>query len=333
MFIVDIVKKVTRLDGSSPRKCRSQTVSLTQSSRSFYLIQKISESHFPVYQVLTKGSREHRVMKLFSYQDEEAQKHYKNEARFAALNHNNIIRIISYGDKREISHNDQPSTFSYILMEYAPHGDFFDLTKNYGAYFDEKIIRTYFRQLIEGLEYLHENRVAHLDLKPENLLMGSDFRLKIADFDGSYVQGDEQFLNKGNNVYSGPEILDLDAKDSQITLPFAADIYSVGIILFLMKSRVFPYFQHQIVEGVDLLDLMSNHNEDFWRIHCEIQDKTASFYDQSFRELFNGMVKANPSQRLTIKQIKKSKWYNGPVYSNSKLQKMMSEILNSRQMA
>ena len=76
---------------------------------------------------------------------------------------------------------------------------------------------------------------------------------------------------------------------------------------------------------------MKNDNAEFWIKHCEIVSKSSSFYNDSFVELFNGMTQADPQQRFTIKQIRKSKWYNGPVYSSFKLQSKMRKIIGQKQ--
>ena len=70
----------------------------------------------------------------------------------------------------------------------------------------KKLARTYFRQLIDGLEYLHSQGVRHLDLKLENLLIGDDYQLKIIDFDLSYMSGDTQILTRGSKFYRAPEL-------------------------------------------------------------------------------------------------------------------------------
>ncbi|RZJ37213.1 MAG: hypothetical protein EOO18_06165 [Chryseobacterium sp.] len=56
----------------------------------------------------------------------------------------------------------------------------FAVTKK-GLLSHEMIIRTYFHQLIEGIEYIHSQGVAHLDLKLENIMLGDSFELKIID--------------------------------------------------------------------------------------------------------------------------------------------------------
>jgi serine/threonine protein kinase len=68
-----------------------------------------------------------------------------------------------------------------IVLELAPGGELFDFVSNTGR-FEERIAWFYFKQLIQGLEYIHKSGITHRDLKPENLLFDQFFNLKIADF-------------------------------------------------------------------------------------------------------------------------------------------------------
>jgi len=87
-----------------------------------------------------------------------------------------------------------------------------------------------------------------LDLKLENLLIGADFRVKIADFDQSYKKGDMFLMGSGTSDYRSPELSN-KADDFD---PFAADIYSAGILLFFMALGRLPYREDEITEGIDL---------------------------------------------------------------------------------
>ncbi len=51
--------------------------------------------------------------------------------------------------------------------------------------FPEEVCRYYFKELLDGLDYLHKNGIAHRDIKPENILFDSECTLKIADFGAS----------------------------------------------------------------------------------------------------------------------------------------------------
>jgi len=215
-------------------------------------------------------------------------------------------------------------------MEYAPHGDFFDFITKNNQHFDDKLIRSFFRQLIDGVEYLHSKGIAHLDLKPENVLLGANFNLKIADFDLSHVKGDAKIYSRGTKYYRGPEFFNSDSSSSSSALkvPFAADIYSAGIILFILKSGgMYPHSENTAFEGLNLADLMYKDNAQFWDKHCEIQGKESSFFDRDFRDLFNAMVKQNPEDRISLKEIKQTKWYNGAIYTPFDFERKMKKIL------
>lgn len=94
------------------------------------------------------------------------------------INHPNIVNMIESGEGLS---GDSMKPFQYILLELANGGSLFDYVAQAGR-FDEKFARHYFKQLMEGIGYIHASGFAHRDMKLENLLLDDDFNLKIADF-------------------------------------------------------------------------------------------------------------------------------------------------------
>jgi len=325
----DLIRTTARFDEVLAKRARPRDPSDSPVAyQSLNVVKRLSKAKFPVYLTSSKVNKQNYAMKIFSHKGEQPHPYFRNEVRFASLKHPNVIDIVYYENEKDTLYKGELKKVSYILMEYAPFGDFFDFVTKHRESLDEKLVRTYFRQLINGIEYLHSCRVAHLDLKPENLLLGADLNLKIADFDLSHVCGDSKILSRGTRYYRGPEFFKSSSGDPEIRSPFPSDIYSAGIILFILKSGgIYPHAENNTLEGIDLVDLMYNDNAEFWRKHCEIQEKSESFYDKSFRELFNSMVKFNPDERITLKEIKQSKWYNGPIYTPLELQKKMKKLL------
>jgi serine/threonine protein kinase len=211
--------------------------------------------------------------------------------------------------------------YNIILTEFAPYGCFFDIVKN-GGLIQEKLIRTYFHQLIEGLEYLHSQNIAHLDLKLENLLLGSDFKLKIADFDQSQELNVFPLKGKGTENYRAPEII-----EGNITNFISADIYSAGIVLYAFKAGGFPFCERKEEGWIDLVhyDLFLNDKKAFWEAKVG-HKKNKSFFSEEFMELINNMLNKDSERRYKINDIKKSRWYNGPIYSNESLKNEMERI-------
>jgi len=262
------------------------------------------------------------ALKIFPYQAGKISSFYLNEIRFSKLLHPNIVSMFYHDDKRETIQNGYPIKISYILMEFAPFGDFLDLITNSQVIFDSLLLRTYFHQLIDGIEYLHSQSIAHIDIKPDNLLLDEKFQLKVADFDLSFVKGDKNLIKKGTKFYRAPEVLNETCDD-----PFKADIFSAGIVLFVLKSGgILPQHENLVHNNLNFYHLLQYDNDKFWNTQCEIINKSADFYEEDFRYLFNWMTKEKPEERATLQDIKKSKWYNGPTYDdNLKLFKVMSK--------
>ena len=282
----------------------------------------ISRTKTPVYIAFSPNKNCHYALKVFGFFDKQPNSHFQNESRFAFVNHINVIKMLYAEEKIPIILNNVQRHISCILMEYAPYGDFYSFLRYHSSKIHEKLVRTYFHQLIEGIEQLHDLKIWHLDIKLENLLIGKDFQLKIADFDLSFINGDSRMLSRGTRFFRAPEIKASICKDGA-----AADIYSAGIILFILKTGgIIPNFEDDTGEGRNLLTLVSTNNEEFFRIQSDYQNLDASFFDKDFKELFSSMMKVNPNRRATIRDIKTSKWYKGPVYGKEELSERMKVI-------
>ena len=149
---------------------------------------QINQANFPVFRAFSPSSNKHFAIKIFPFKDNKINNFFVNETRFMGLDHKNVISTVHCEPEKIIPSRNKRSRVSYTVMELAPHGDFFDVLMTKRVQFNDMLARSYFHQLIDGLDYLHSNGVAHLDIKPENLLVGHDFQLKIADFDHSSLK-------------------------------------------------------------------------------------------------------------------------------------------------
>ena len=125
----------------------------------------------------------------------------------------------------------------------------------------------------------------------------------------------------GTVQYRAPELILNECKK-----PMRADIYSAGIILFILKFGHLPYDENAAVQGYDLFDLLFSDPEGFWEAHAKIRGAPLDV-DEDFKELFMSMVRLEPEKRASIPQIKKSKWYNKPKYSNKEIRVVMKNIM------
>lgn len=259
------------------------------------------------------------AMKVYPYTKGNISAAYLSEARFSWLSHANVVKIEKIQPRQEFTLDNISKDASFILMEYASFGSFRNLTIQKEFQADHKLGRTYFKQLIKGIEYLHGQEVSHLDLKLDNLLLGEDYNLKITDFDTSYIKEDIFVLGKGTPNFRAPELKNGRCKKTKM-----ADIYSAGIILFTFVAGILPYNEDCKILNHDLFDIMFSNPTTFWEVHENIKKKP---FDKEFKELFEGMTKLNPLERLTISQIKQSRWYVGPSYNDFELIAPMKQII------
>jgi len=279
------------------------------------IVKPLSQSKFPVYVVNSERLKKNCVMKVFPWEYNTLSHFYIREARFSNFEHPNLISMFHTEDKQLFHYQNQDVPGSYILMEYCHNGDFLNAITKHNIPFHDKLLRTYFHQLIDCLEYLHSHKAAHLDIKPENMLFGDDYTLKLTDFDLSCMEEDVEVVTQGTKNYRAPEIFNGSCLD-----PRAADIYSAGIVLFLLKTRgTLPYFEDKKIHNIDMAVLKEDHPELFFDNHCYFEDRKPSFFSEDFKALFLSMTRFNPEKRATICEIKSSKWYEGEISTNEEL--------------
>lgn len=98
---------------------------------------------------------------------------FLNEVRTILLKHPHIVQILDFG----MGEDDIP----YLVMEYAPHGTLLQRHPR-GTPLSLPLILTYTTQIAEALQYAHDQRCIHRDVKPENLLFAANDMLVLADF-------------------------------------------------------------------------------------------------------------------------------------------------------
>eukprot|EP00079_Xenopus_tropicalis_P039024 XP_017952795.1 PREDICTED: striated muscle preferentially expressed protein kinase [Xenopus tropicalis] len=103
----------------------------------------------------------------------------------------------------------------------------------------ESEIRSFIRQILEGLDYLHHKNILHLDIKPENILMAdtTSEQIRICDFGNAQelTPGDPQYCKYGTPEFVAPEIV------NQMPISTVTDIWPVGVLAYLCLTGVSPF--------------------------------------------------------------------------------------------
>jgi serine/threonine-protein kinase 11 len=126
----------------------------------------------------------------------------------------------------------------YLVLDYANCGNLAGLIKR-GAVFSLDAIRHVFKQVAEGVAYLHRNRIVHQDLKPGNILLKDNGTVLISDF-GTGHRFQSCARGFGTPAYQAPELINGSSPDDDIE-PGKEDIWSLGITLYFLHFKCFPF--------------------------------------------------------------------------------------------
>ena len=130
------------------------------------------------------------------------------------------------------------------------------------------------KQILEGVEYVHNNKYIHRDIKPSNIFLGNDNEFKIGDF-GLVIEINDADEDVGTIGYTAPEVLNNSSYDNR------ADLYSLGV--------VFLEIFYEINTNMEKILLINDAKEN--KLEHEISE---------LAKIVNGLIKYNPDNRFSI---------------------------------
>ncbi|KAH8675362.1 hypothetical protein BX600DRAFT_170679 [Xylariales sp. PMI_506] len=228
------------------------------------------------------------------------------------VHHANIVRYID--------HFDWGQHQFVIVMEYIPGGDLGKLVLEVGN-LEERLVKSIAKQLIDALGYLHENKITHRDVKPDNILIQSKTPLvvKLTDFGLSKMIDTEQTFLKtfcGTLLYCAPEVYSeyssYDEKGRRVRqrdrknvnrerYDHAIDVWSLGGVLFYALTGVPPFPVRNGTTYTELLHhIMTNPlNTD------PLRNQRVSANGIDF---ITSMIDRRPETRATIAELQSHPW-------------------------
>jgi len=170
-----------------------------------------------------------KVVHLPDYDNETAQDAFEAEIKsLMRLDHPNVIRL--YDHFQYFDH-------FFLILELCNGGSLTDMVELYGPFSGNKLYALT-RQIISAVAYIHSQKIAHHDIKPQNILFDSYGRPKLLDFGISInlsktkVSPDFRY----SLPYAPPELL-----NDHLFSPYKADFWSLGITLIYAASGELPY--------------------------------------------------------------------------------------------
>jgi len=226
-----------------------------------------------------------------------------------------VVRLHAYSMNVHYPSESGFRNASLMVMEYAPGGDLYELLF-YSHAMEEKLGRTYFHQICDGLLAIHAAGVIHRDLKPQNILVDSNFCLKITDFGHSVIVANPRAVLAGSHFgtkgFRAPEVV-LGREYTR-----SCDVFSLGVILFNIITHRMPFRSACVQDSYYYL--IARNTRDDWNTFWNINKSPAT---PELRSLLEGLLCYQPRHRFSLKQVQEHPWYIQETYPDSALKELM----------
>lgn len=164
--------------------------------------------------------------------EEEAIEQFRREARLVAqLKHPHIVRVLDFGIENE------QGGMPFLVMDYAPQGTLRQRHPR-GTPLALPTIVEYVKQIAQALQYAHDRKLIHRDVKPENMLIGEDGELLLSDFGIAVMSQSSRYSGVqdivGTVTYMAPEQIQAHPR-------LASDQYALAVVVYEWLSGQPPF--------------------------------------------------------------------------------------------
>jgi len=248
------------------------------------------------------------------------------------IRHKNVVGLLASTMKCKYPREDggfDPTVL--MVLEYANGGDLYDVIFYAGA-MDEALGRTYFSQLLHGLDAIHKAGITHRDLKPNNILIDHKFILKITDFGLSHIGNAKEDPKAkrmkttwvGTKGYRAPELV-LKARYTN-----KIDVFALGVCLFVMLCARQPFKCADANNDPWYKCVAAKQYARYWKSHRSVG------VSEKAKDFIQGLLAYQPRERLNIGQALEHDWMKQPMIAEADLPQHMIEahkLANKKKMA
>lgn len=222
--------------------------------------------------------------------------------------HENIAGLLQYVDKPD---------FHFLVFQFIQGQDLFSyLEKTNFSPRTESDARYLINQILNALKHIHSLKVAHRDIKLENLLIDPKTgKITVIDLGLCAFMEDGKLCREwcGSDNYLAPEIVRRIPYNG-----YQADIFSTGVVLFALLFGVFP-FENLRVNGPVLMD--GHRQLKKLQVRFPIDVKVSN----SAKDLISQMLEDDPEKRITLANVLRHEWVMGDKYESQSSKKMSCE--------
>lgn len=218
-----------------------------------------------------------------------------------SIDHPHVVKVFEFfEDEQRI----------YIVMEFLDGGELFDKIQE-NDYFTESNAKQIMKDLLETINYLHNQNIVHRDLKPENILFNKEGVLKIADFGTSKVFEKQMHAVRGTVYYIAPEVLTEN-------YDYKCDIWSLGVIFYILLCGYPPFFgknDEEIIESIKIGKF-------------DFNLPSFQYVSSDAKDLIQKMLQKSPQKRCSAQQALQHPWFKNKTLDNKVSSEHMKNLIN-----
>ena len=209
--------------------------------------------------------------------------------------------------------NDKEKDKTYLIMELAEplvtvneETGVFTLNNKFdNDKYDEELIKKWILDIASGLKFLHDNNIAHCDIKSDNILLGKDGKCKLSDFGSSLRMNEPEdniLRTQGNIYFFPPELVEDKEKEKKSIDYKAVDIWDFGISIYTCIFKKLPFMPENRENIVELFNAITEGNFDF--------NKNGITISEEMKKLLMHILEKDPEKRFTANDIVNYPWLN-----------------------
>ena len=253
-----------------------------------------------VYNISHKKSKKELTLKHIL---NKRNNHCLNELKIASeLKHKNIINYMG-----NLSSKKDSSIF--IIMENGKIGNLNDFKKKISQRnrLSETMINFLAYQILKGLLYCHKCKIAHMDIKPKNIVIDEYLDVKIIDFSVSINYGDKKPNDKiklplcGTRFYMCSQVI--NSNEIKIKNLNKVDAYSLGVLLYKLAFGFYPFnLRHEDEDDYKVINQ---------KINSEFEIKNVINFSTFFIDFITKLLQKDINQRMSIFEAMEHPWIKG----------------------
>ncbi|XP_074507879.1 death-associated protein kinase 3 [Sebastes fasciatus] len=209
----------------------------------------------------------------------------------------NILREIQHSNIITLHDIFENKTDVILILELVSGGELFDFLAEKESLTEEEATQ-FLKQILDGVQYLHSKRIAHFDLKPENIMLLDknvpNPRIKLIDFGIAHqIKAGNEFKNIfGTPEFVAPEIVNYEP------LGLEADMWSIGVITYILLSGASPFL------GETKQETLTNISA----VNYDFDEEYFSNTSELAKDFIRRLLVKDPKKRMTIDDSMEHPW-------------------------